>query len=95
MRYNQERLLTEFVERAHDQLTHEWLDNSTISTFNTRLTPSQMREFIAEFMKLADKYIVANKNQMVPNSRPILVGFHAFPVLDGDVIPDETTPESP
>jgi DNA-binding transcriptional ArsR family regulator len=95
MRYNQERLLTDFVERSHDELTQEWLDNSTISTFNTRLTPSQMREFVAEVMKLADKYVVANKDQRVPNSRPIMVNFNAFPVLDGDLIPDEAAPEIP
>jgi DNA-binding transcriptional ArsR family regulator len=95
MRYNQERLLTDFVERSHDELTQEWLDNSTISTFNTRLTPSQMREFVTAVMKLADKYVVANKDQRVPNSRPIMVNFNAFPVLDGDLIPDEMTPENP
>jgi DNA-binding transcriptional ArsR family regulator len=95
MRYNQERLLTDFVERSHDELTPEWLDNSTITTFNTRLTPSQMREFVTAVMKLADKYVVANKDQRVPNSRPIMVNFNAFPVLDGDLIPDETTPENP
>ena len=95
MRFNQERLLTEFVERSHDELPGEWLENSTISTFNTRLTPSQMKDFIAEFMKLADKYVVANKNQTVPNSRPIMVNFNAFPVLDGDVIPDDKTSQNP
>jgi DNA-binding transcriptional ArsR family regulator len=95
MRFNQERLLTDFVERGHDELPEEWLANATISTFNTRLTPLQMKEFVAEIMKLADKYVVANKNQMVPNSRPIMVNFHAFPVLDGDVIPDDETPLNP
>jgi DNA-binding transcriptional ArsR family regulator len=96
MRFNQERLLTDFVERSHDeQLSQEWQDNSTISTFNTRLTPSQMREFVAAVMKLADKYIIANKNQRVPNSRPVMVNFNVFPVLDGDVVPDETTQEKP
>ncbi len=95
MRFNQERLLTDFVERGHDELPEEWMANATISTFNTRLTPPQMKEFIAEVMKLADRYVVANKNQMVPNSRPIMVNFHAFPVLDGDVIPDDETPKEP
>ena len=94
MRYNQERLLTDFVERSHDELTPEWLDNSTITTFNTRLTPSQMREFVTAVMKLADQYVVPNKDQRVPNSRPIMVNFNAFPVLDGDLIPDEKTPEN-
>jgi len=94
MRYNQERLLTDFVERGHEELPHEWLDDSTISNFNTRLTPGQMKEFVAEFMKLADKYVIANKNQTVPNSRPIVVNFNAFPVLDGEVIRGEASPEN-
>jgi DNA-binding transcriptional ArsR family regulator len=95
MRVNQERLLSDFVERGHDELPEQWMENATISTFNTRLTPPQMKQFIAEFMKLADKYVVPNKNQMVPNSRPIMVNFHAFPVLDGDVIPDDKTSQNP
>jgi DNA-binding transcriptional ArsR family regulator len=95
MRYNQERLLTDFVERSHEELPEEWLDSSTISTFNTRLTPPQMKEFIAEVMKLADKYVLPNKYQTVPNSRPVMVNFNAFPVIDADASPDDTTPQNP
>jgi DNA-binding transcriptional ArsR family regulator len=95
MRYSQERMLADFVERGPDELPEEWLDGAVISTMNTRLTPEQMREFVTEVMKLADKYIVPNKNQDVPNSRPIMVNFHAFPVLDGAVVPDENTSDKP
>jgi DNA-binding transcriptional ArsR family regulator len=95
MRANQDRMLTEFVERGMDELPEEWLDGAVVSNFNTRLTPSLMKEFVAEFMKLAEKYVVANKNQYVPNSRPVLVSFQTFPVLDGTVMPDDTTLEKP
>jgi DNA-binding transcriptional ArsR family regulator len=95
MRFNQERMLTDFVERGPDELPDEWLDGAVISTMNTRLTPAQMNEFVTEVMKLADKYITPNKNQNVPNSRPVLVNFHTFPVIDGDVVPEGKTTKNP
>ncbi|MEJ1230130.1 MAG: helix-turn-helix domain-containing protein [Galbitalea sp.] len=95
LRYNDDRLLTDFVERGVDELPREWVDASVITTMNTRLTPEQLVEFVREVTQLADKYVVANKQQHVPNSRPIHVGFQAFPVLDGDVVPADRTPEEP
>ena len=95
MRYNQERMLTEFVESGPDTLSEDWLDGSVISTMNTRLTAGQLHEFVAEVMKLADKYVVPFKNQHVPNSRPVLISFHAFPVVDGEVVPDNKPIHSP
>lgn len=95
MRHNQDRMLTDFVERGPDELSPEWLDGSVISALNTRLTPEQMREFVTEFMKLADKYIIPNKNQQAPNSRPVVVNFMTFPVLDGTVIPSDQTLPNP
>jgi DNA-binding transcriptional ArsR family regulator len=95
MRYNQERMLTEFVERGPDELADEWLDGAVISTMNARLTPAQMSEFVAEVMKLADRYIVPNKNQNVPNSRPVVVNFQTFPVIDGDVVAERKNTKNP
>ena len=94
MCHNQARLLTDFVERGVDELPEERLDGAVISKLNTRLTPAQMKEFVGEFMKLADKYVIANKNQNVPNSRPVIVNFHTFPVRDGDVTPDDKTAQN-
>jgi DNA-binding transcriptional ArsR family regulator len=93
MRYNQERMLSDFVERGPDELADEWLDSSVISTISTRMTPEQMREFVTEVMKLTDKYVVPNKNQQVPNSRPVFVNFQTFPVIDGELIPADPTLE--
>jgi len=94
-RYNQERMLSDFVDRGPDELPDEWLDGAVISTMNTRLTPDQMREFVSEVMKLTDRYIIPNKNQNVPNSRPVMVNFQTFPVIDGDVVPEEKTTQNP
>jgi len=62
---------------------------------NTRLTAAQLREFGAEVMKLADTYVTPFKNQYVPNSRPVFVNSHAFPVAEGDVVSDDGPIENP
>jgi DNA-binding transcriptional ArsR family regulator len=95
MRHTQDRMITDFIERGPDELPQEWLDGSAISTLNTRLTPEQMREFVEEFMKLADKYIIPNKTQEVPNSRPVVVNFLTFPVMDGTVMTEDQTLQNP
>jgi DNA-binding transcriptional ArsR family regulator len=95
MRYTQERMLTDFVERGMDELPQEWLDGAVVSTLNTRLTPEQMKKFVSEVMKLADKYVIPFKNQDVPNSRPVLVNFQTFPVIDGDVVPEKKPTKKP
>jgi DNA-binding transcriptional ArsR family regulator len=95
MRHNQDRMLNDFVERGPDELSAEWLDGSAISSLNTRLTPEQMRQFVEEFMKLVDRYIIPNKNQQVPNSRPVLVNFVTIPVIDGTVIGEDHTLQNP
>jgi DNA-binding transcriptional ArsR family regulator len=95
IRYNEERLLTEFVDRAMDELPKEWQDGSAIATMNSRLTADQLREFSLEVMALADKYVIPFKNQNVPGARPVHVVFNAFPVIDGDVVPEEKTTKNP
>jgi DNA-binding transcriptional ArsR family regulator len=92
-RYAQDQLLTDFVERAHEVLPESWLDGASVSTMNTRLTPQQMRAFVRDFNKLVDKYVIPNKNQTAPGSRPFHIDFNAFPVVDGDVVPDESGEE--
>jgi DNA-binding transcriptional ArsR family regulator len=84
LRYNEDKLLTEYVERATDELPQEWLDASTVSTFNTRLTAEQLRAFVLEVMALAEKYLVPFKNQTVPGARPVHVVLQAFPVVDAE-----------
>jgi DNA-binding transcriptional ArsR family regulator len=89
LRYNEDRMLSDFVDRAVDELPKEWLDGAAIATMNTRLTAEQMRKFVAEVVAVTDKYVAPFKNQDVPGSRPIHVVFHAFPVIDGDEVPPD------
>jgi DNA-binding transcriptional ArsR family regulator len=95
LRYNEDKLLSEYVERAHDELPQEWLDGAAVSTFNTRLTADQLQQFVMELMALAEKYLVPFKNQTVPGSRPVHVVLQAFPVIDGDVVTEETAEQTP
>jgi DNA-binding transcriptional ArsR family regulator len=89
IRYNQEQLLNDFIDRATDEMAKEWLDGATITTMSANLTPTQLKHFTTEYMKLAEKYIVRNEHQKVPGSRPVQVNFQAFPVIDGEVVPGE------
>lgn len=94
MRYNEDRLLNDFVDRATDELPEEWLDGAAIATMNSRLTADQMREFVCEVMALTEKYVIPFKNQTVPGSRPVHVVFNTFPVIDGDEIARDSAEES-
>jgi DNA-binding transcriptional ArsR family regulator len=87
---NEDRLLNDYVERAHDELTEEWRDAGGVSTYNTRLTSEQLQVFVAEINVLVEKYVTPFKNQVVPGSRPVHVVLQAFPVLDADPIGDES-----
>jgi DNA-binding transcriptional ArsR family regulator len=95
LRYTEDRLLSDYVERATDEIATEWLDSSAIATLNTRLTADQLHEFVVEVMALTEKYIIPFKRQNVPGARPVHVVFNAFPVIDGDVIPDADTTQKP
>lgn len=95
MQYNEDKLLSEFIDRAADELPMDWQDASAISTMNTRLTAAQLREYAVAVMALADKYITPFKNQNVPGARPVHVVFNAFPVIDGHVVPGDETARKP
>ena len=95
MRFTEEKLITDFVEKASDEMAQEWLEGSAISTMNTRLTPEQLKEFTREMMALSDKYVQPNKKQFSPNTRPVHIAFQVFPVADGELIPKESDAQNP
>jgi DNA-binding transcriptional ArsR family regulator len=95
MRYNEDKLLTDFVERAVDELPEEWHESAAVATLNTRLTAEQLQKFAVEVMALTEKYVMPFKHQNVQGARPVHVVFNAFPVIDGDVVPEEKTTENP
>jgi hypothetical protein len=95
MRYNEERMLGDFVEKGTDELTPEWHAAAAVSTFNTRLTSEQLAQFVRESMALTEKYLIPFKNQTAPGARPVHVVINAFPVIDGDEMADENRTGKP
>jgi DNA-binding transcriptional ArsR family regulator len=95
MRYNEERMLGDFVEKGTDELTPEWHAAAAVSTFNTRLTSEQLAQFVRESMALTEKYLIPFKNQTAPGARPVHVVINAFPVIDGDQMADENRTGKP
>jgi DNA-binding transcriptional ArsR family regulator len=95
LRSNEERLLRDYVERAHDELSPKWRDAGAVSTFNTRLTAEQLHRYAVEMSALIDKYVTPFKNQTAKGARPVHIAFQAFPVIDADVVdePDSAGPE--
>jgi hypothetical protein len=89
MRYHEDKLLSEFVEGGMDVLPSEWQEAAAVAVMNSRLTADQLREFVVAVMQLMDEYVLPYKNQNVPGSRPVHVAFNAFPVIDGDAVPEE------
>jgi hypothetical protein len=87
MRYNDDQLLTDFVDRSLEELPRAWRDAASVSNMNTRLTVDQLAEFSREVQQLADRYVRANRDQRTPGARPVHITFNAFPVIDGDVSP--------
>jgi DNA-binding transcriptional ArsR family regulator len=92
MRYSEDQLITEYVDRATDELDKPWTEAASISTFNSRMTASQLHLFVAQVMKLAESYVTPYKHQRVPGARPVHIVFNAFPVMDGDVVEDDKEP---
>ncbi|HEY4267595.1 MAG TPA: helix-turn-helix domain-containing protein [Galbitalea sp.] len=84
LRTGEEKLLGDFVERSHDELTAEWRAAADISTMNTRLTADQLHEYVDAVLKLTEQYVLPFKNQQAPGARPVHINFNAFPVMDGD-----------
>lgn len=82
-------LLNDFLERGDTMLSEEWLKVSTISTANVTLTVDQLHDLRNAWDALCEEYIVKHRGKTPPGSRPVQVHFNAFPVIDGDVIPEE------
>jgi DNA-binding transcriptional ArsR family regulator len=102
LRYNEDKLLTDFVERGPDELSPEWQDAGILSSLNTMLTSEQLSTYVHEVMQVTDKYVRAYRGQKVAGARPVHVVVQAFPVVDGtpttekeaaDAGAHETTPD--
>lgn len=83
LRYSEDKLLTDFVERGPDELSPEWQDTGILSSHNTLLTAEQLAKYVHEVSKVTDKFLRAYRGQKVAGARPVHVVVQAFPVMDG------------
>lgn len=100
-----ERLAAQLVEdewmRARDTNLHDylaegpsvfdddWLDAAAFDTINLRLTPEQLHAFVSDVDVVLRKYISAYKKTPTPGSRPVQIHLNAFPLVRGDLTPEE------
>lgn len=87
--------LSEFVEHGSGDGTDSWTEVSELTTINVRLTVEQLAEVGAAFARFAEEYIDKFRGRNVPGSRPVQIHFNAFPVIDGDVTPQDSNPVEP
>jgi DNA-binding transcriptional ArsR family regulator len=90
---NRERTLAEFLDRGLDVLSKDWVEASTVSLTNVFVTAEELGEFTRRFMEMASDFADLHRNQRTPGSRPVQIQFHAFPVIDGEEIPQNDAPE--
>lgn len=90
---NRERTLAQFLERGLDDLPKKWSEASMVSLTNVFVTADELQEFTEKYMELAMEFADKHRDQRTPGSRPVQLQFHGFPVLDGEEIPENDTPE--
>lgn len=90
---SRERNLAEFLERGFDELDDEWGEASLVSLTNVFITAEELAEFSTRYMAMVSEFADQHRHQRTPGSRPVQIQFHAFPVIDGEEIPSDDTPE--
>ncbi|MBB5632328.1 DNA-binding transcriptional ArsR family regulator [Cryobacterium mesophilum] len=90
---SRERNLAEFLERGYDELDDKWGEASLVSLTNVFITAEQLSEFSQRYMAMVSEFADLHRYQKTPGSRPVQIQFHAFPVIDGEEIPSDDTPE--
>jgi DNA-binding transcriptional ArsR family regulator len=84
---NSALLLRTFIAHATDVLPAEWIDASTTSTANVRLTLEQLDGLSADVRRAIDAIVERYRDQETPDARPVQIQFNAFPLIDGTETP--------
>ncbi len=90
---NRERTLAEFLDRGLDVLAKNWMEASVVSLTNVFVTAEELQEFTEKVMEMTTEFAEIHRDQRTSGSRPVQLQFHAFPVIDGDEIPEDDAPE--
>lgn len=86
---NRQRLLSEFIEHGHERLDAAWAEAGTISLSNLPLTLEQTQEAARMLDDLVTEFSRRWRGQNVPGMRPVQIQINAFPVIDGEITPEE------
>lgn len=84
---NRRRLLTDFISRG-ESLGHDWLEASTLTTSNLRLTAVQLADLRDALMTVIEQHATRHRGSEAPGSRPVQLQLNLFPVVDGVPTPD-------
>lgn len=90
---NRSSLLEDFQERGYDLLP-DWIPASNTTTVNLRLTRDQLKEISEAWEAFIDPYVDRFRGQDIPGSRPTQIHFNAFPVVDGEITPEDPAKEA-
>jgi DNA-binding MarR family transcriptional regulator len=82
-------VLSDFIERGLDVLPREWADASAVATASVRLTVEQLATVVSEWELYMKEVLEKYRGKNLPGSRPVQIHFNAFPVLDGEITPED------
>lgn len=84
-----QQALADFVNGLtdDDRVPAAWSEVADISTSNLRLTADQLKEIVAEYQAVTQKFINRYRGRDDPGSRPVQIQFNAFPLIDGEETP--------
>ncbi|MEO7121562.1 MAG: helix-turn-helix domain-containing protein [Lacisediminihabitans sp.] len=85
---NREQQMTDFVERGPDVVSEEWVEASSMTTVNLRLTHAQLKVIGEAFEKFSEEQFEQYRGKDSPGARPVQIQFNAFPVLSGEETPE-------
>ncbi|HVX07878.1 helix-turn-helix domain-containing protein [Humibacter sp.] len=84
-RRNQEQALDDYLARGTDVLSRAWMQATTISTANLRMTAEELERLSVEVYRVLDQSILAFRDREPPaGARPVQVQFNAFPIIGGE-----------
>lgn len=87
---NRSELLEEFYARG-EELGRDWMNASVVSTANLRLTLDQAKEVHDILERTVGDIVDRFRGRNDPGSRPVQMHMNLFPVVSGQVTPDESS----
>ena len=85
--HNRRRLLSDFLARG-DSLGLDWLEASTLTTTNLRMTHAQTADLNDALTAVIRDYVARYRDQDAPGARPVQLQLNLFPVVDGAPTPE-------